>query len=256
MTPKVWAEPRFPALSECLWYHTIDLPGIGVVEGQWDLRETIDAYLGGIDVAGKRCLDVGTASGFLTYEMERRGASAVVSMDLDPHVHEWELVPFAAHAYDIAALRHRLEETLPKVQNSYWLAHDLFKSQARVHYGTAYHLPAALGHFDIAVVGMMLPHTERPLRVLEQVAHLADRILVTQQAPQIGDAWAYLMPDPDTLNPSGAWWSISDDCLARMLKILGYEVIARVQAAHRCPLRGDSEVCTATVAERRIPRRV
>ncbi len=88
----MWAEPRFPELAECLWYHTMDLPGIGMVDGSWDLRETIDNYLGRVDFAGKRCLDIGTASGFLTFEMERRGASAVASMDLDPTTHDWDIV--------------------------------------------------------------------------------------------------------------------------------------------------------------------
>src|SRR5439155_19518331 len=58
-------------LSECWFYHTMDLPGHGTVEGAWDLRDGVDAYLGGVDVQGKRALDVGTASGFLCLERER-----------------------------------------------------------------------------------------------------------------------------------------------------------------------------------------
>ncbi len=42
--------------------------------------------------------------------------------------------------------------------NGYWLAHRLLNSRAEVYYGTAYDLPEGLGHFDLAVVGMMLPH--------------------------------------------------------------------------------------------------
>ena len=52
----------------------MDLPGLKKVGKGWDLRRTIDAYLGHFDFRGKRALDVGTASGFLTFEMERRGS--------------------------------------------------------------------------------------------------------------------------------------------------------------------------------------
>ena len=52
----------------------MDLPGLKKVGKGWDLRKTIDAYLGHFDFRGKRALDVGTASGFLTFEMERRGS--------------------------------------------------------------------------------------------------------------------------------------------------------------------------------------
>ena len=54
-----------------------DHPGGGKIIGLWDLRQTVDDYLGRIDFAGKRVLEIGPASGFLTIEMERRGADVV-----------------------------------------------------------------------------------------------------------------------------------------------------------------------------------
>ena len=86
--------------ATCDWYHAMDLPELGTVGGAWDLRATIDDYLGRHDFRGKRCLDIGTSSGYLTFEMERRGASEVVSVDLDPGTHEWEVVPFAGRNND------------------------------------------------------------------------------------------------------------------------------------------------------------
>ena len=68
-------------VDECYFYHHMDLPGLDEVGKGWDLRETINEYLGGYDFRGKRVLDVGTASGFLTFEMEKRGAE-VVSFDM------------------------------------------------------------------------------------------------------------------------------------------------------------------------------
>ena len=43
----------------------------------WDLRGHESAYLGGVDLAGKRVLELGPATGYLTFYMERMGAEVV-----------------------------------------------------------------------------------------------------------------------------------------------------------------------------------
>jgi hypothetical protein len=63
--------------NECNFYHTRDIPGVGVVEGQWDLRERANECLGGYDFSGKRVLEIGTATGFLTLHMEQTASEVV-----------------------------------------------------------------------------------------------------------------------------------------------------------------------------------
>src|SRR5712672_2228288 len=70
------AAARFP------WYHTIELGDGIVTEGMFDHRGVTDRYLLPADLAGMRCLDVGTMDGFWAFEMERRGADEVVAIDL------------------------------------------------------------------------------------------------------------------------------------------------------------------------------
>ena len=60
-------------VDDCFFYHMLDLPGIGVVEGCWDLRGRFDDYIGGINLQDKTVLDVGAGNGFLTFEAEKRG---------------------------------------------------------------------------------------------------------------------------------------------------------------------------------------
>src|SRR5947209_7407317 len=80
-------------LGQCVFYHTMEIPGYGLVNGAWDLRGSVGAYLGGVDLHGRRVLEMGTASGFLCFEMEKRGAE-VVAYDLSEK-QDWDLVPFA-----------------------------------------------------------------------------------------------------------------------------------------------------------------
>lgn len=244
-SPRLVTDP-----SSCLWYHSMTLPTVGEVVGCWDLRPTSDAYLSDYDFTGKRCLDVGTASGFLTFEMERRGAHDVVSLDLDSS-ERMDVVPFPD--VDLSPLYRQAAINYDGIQNGYWLAHRLLGSRARVHYGSAYAIPDELGRFDVAMVGMMLPHCRDPLAVLAQVGRLADTIIVTQQAPGMPDAYAYFMPDAANPLAYPVWWSMSDACLAKMLGVVGYRVLSQTKAEHACPERGDGavEACTTTVAVRR-----
>ena len=80
--PSLLAASRFvDRLEDCFFYHAMELPGLGLIPAHWDLRGRFADYIGGIDVAGKSVLDVGTATGFLSFEAEKRGASRVLSFD-------------------------------------------------------------------------------------------------------------------------------------------------------------------------------
>src|SRR4051812_5549789 len=93
------ASPRFvDSLNDCFFYHTMDLPEFGAVPGQWDLRDRFDDYVSGLSVTGKSVLDVGTATGFLSFESEKRGASRVVSFDLGD-ARQQMFIPFRDKPY-------------------------------------------------------------------------------------------------------------------------------------------------------------
>ena len=50
-------------LSDFVWYHASELPDGTVLPGVWDLRGHESTYLGGVDLAGKRVLELGPATG-------------------------------------------------------------------------------------------------------------------------------------------------------------------------------------------------
>ncbi|HKP45629.1 MAG TPA: hypothetical protein VJT50_03455, partial [Pyrinomonadaceae bacterium] len=85
-------------LEDCFFYHAMDLPKFGLVPAHWDLRGRFDEYTGGIDVRGKSVLDVGAATGFLSFEAEQRGASRVLSFDMS-EARQQKFLPFKAKPY-------------------------------------------------------------------------------------------------------------------------------------------------------------
>src|SRR5215471_10291266 len=117
----LFVEPRtVERLDDCYFYHTIDLPGLGVQKGHWDLRGRFTEYIGGVDVAGKSVLDVGSATGFLSFEAERLGAARVVSFDMSD-VRQQDFIPFKGKLYreDYESWIYYHHLTVEKWKNAY-----------------------------------------------------------------------------------------------------------------------------------------
>jgi SAM-dependent methyltransferase len=164
---RLYSEPPHAyTFEDCEFYHTVDLPGHGVIEGQRDLRGRIRDYTGGIELAGKKVLDIGTASGFLTFEMEKQGAE-IVSFDADcgERVHKFPLHG-SKPVTDPEASALTTSAFLARLRNSYWMVHQATGSKAQAVYGDVYALPESMGLFDVVVVGQILIHLRDPLAAL------------------------------------------------------------------------------------------
>lgn len=107
----------------------MDIPGIGLVKGDWDLRDSINPYLGNYDFKDKRVLDVGAASGFLTFSMEKQGAE-VVSFDMATGG-QWDVVPRREYRQNPDAFMARLLEANRRLKNGYWFTHARLGSKAK-----------------------------------------------------------------------------------------------------------------------------
>ena len=236
-------------INSCAFYHFMDLPGIGEVDDQWDLRRTIDEYFGHFDFSGKRALDVGSASGFLTFEMEKRGAS-VVSFDIMTGGN-WNFVPFVHPEFDAGGVTNELETHIARIKNAYWYAHRIFKSLAKVYYGDIYNIPEELGSFDVVMFGMVLPHLRDPFLALQSASRLSKEwVIITQQAMNMAEPVMFFMPDCETRSDPLAWWLMSDHCISRMLGVLGFQITSISRAKHYCHVRKCSEECTTYIARR------
>lgn len=218
--------------SLCVFYHTMDIPGLGTVTGEWDLRQTAHIYLGEVDLRGKRVLDVGTTDGFLCFYAEQQGASSVVALDLSPK-HDWDIVPFAG-SDTYAALQAR-KAGIEKLNNAFWLAHRLLSSKAGMIYGDVYSFNWPSLDFDVAIFGAILLHLRDPFLALQRilpsvretviVAELLwpTKLLMYIASSLFGRPMLQFLPDPKTKRPVETWWAIPPATAQRWLAVLGFE---------------------------------
>ena len=218
-----YVEPRtISSLADCWFYHVMDLPGHGTVNhfGSWDLRGRFDEYIGGTDIAGKTFLDVGAATGFLSFEAEKRGAS-VTSFDVD-NGDEVNVDPMT----DASAKR----AEVTKMQNGYWFAHRTLNSRAKAVYGDALKLSRYVDPVDIVMIGQMLVHVRDPIAVIEQACRTAkETVIIAEGSFDTDDPIARFM---GALFPGyNAWWHLSTGLYRAAFKLFGFEV-RRVSVGH------------------------
>jgi SAM-dependent methyltransferase len=222
-------------LEQCKFYHTFDLPTIGLVKGQWDLREKTDNYLGNMDFKGKTCLDVGAASGFLSFEMEKRGG-IVTSFDADD-ASRFSFLPFKDSLYmtDRELKFKHVNKWLNKLKNSYWLAHRLLRSNAKVFYGDVYNIPTELGRFDIVMVGQIMIHLRDPVLALTSISNVCNNTLIISEGMyDTDDTVAKFHARDVSKGPEWLWWQYSRGLWKEILAIMGFEVVNITTDKYAC----------------------
>jgi len=251
MGTELYAKPQHVAAAEnCYFYHAMDLPGMAIaVENGFDLRAGVDQYLGNLSLQGKRVLEIGPASGYLTFHMESKGAE-VVSVELAPEA-DWDIVPHVLIDMDKTLEERRA--IMAQLRNGYWFAHERLGSSALVHYGTAYALPDELGTFDIAVMASVLLHTREPLRVIEGCARRADTLVITEMHRPELDGLPVARLYPTATSPQwDTWWTFSPDIFVGYLGVLGFSqpAVTYHEQTHVYP-GGKAEIPMFTVVASR-----
>lgn len=242
----LYARPRpVESVADCYFYHSMDIPGHGEVTGEWDLRGDEHRYLGGVDLSGKRVLELGAASGFLTTYMERQGAD-VVAYDLSEQ-HSWDVVPFAGN--DLGQFDQQRRDHIRKINNGFWLNHKAQNLSANLVHGTVYTVPEEIGQVDVATFASILLHVRDPFLALQTSLRLVrDTVIVTDVYPAseyhlVGDFVD--APDSDVPTPlppeahgqpkatflpqfwdhayGDTWWHMSPETIRRYVGVLGFE---------------------------------
>ncbi|MEB3829893.1 class I SAM-dependent methyltransferase [Phormidium sp. CCY1219] len=252
----LYATPRIVTnLDECYFYHTMEIPGYGLVQGEWDLRHGMREYLGGVDFSNKRVLEIGTASGFLCFQMERLGAE-VIAYDLSEH-QSWDIVPFVrANCEEFA--RH-FKTHIHKINNGYWLAHQAHQSNAKVLYGSVYEIPEAIGAVDISTFCSVLLHVRDPFLALQKALRLTrETVIITERLPKyfplvsllakLGKSPMIFLPNFKTREPQEAWWYLPPETIQQFIGVLGFEK-SKV-TYHRQTYRGQKTLMYTVIGHR------
>ncbi len=226
-------------LSDFVWYHATELPDGTVLPGVWDLRGHESTYLGGVDLAGKRVLELGPATGYLTFYMERMGAE-VVSFEagLDVPI---DTLPVKGQDQPDERMR-VMQETIDRNHDGWWYLHRALGSSARFVQGNIYDMPADLGTFDITVVGAILLHLREPWGALSQAARRTSEAMIVTEPLQDD------LDPPETnimrFSPSAEhhltnWWSIYPGAVVSMLARLGFGQTVTTMHSQRHHLAHD-----------------
>ena len=222
-----FATPRFiDDLKDCFFYHAMELPGFGLVRGHWDLRGRFDEYVGNVDLAGKTVLDIGTATGFLSFEAEKKGAQRVVSFDLSD-ARQQAFLPFKNKLYyrDHKRWAEQYNAEIEQWKNAYWLCHRLLKSRAEVYYGDIYDLPEQLGQFDVTIVGSVLEHLSDQITALASIARRTkERIVVITPLLQTDERVARFEPTANNPDYDFTWWRYSVGVYREVFGMLGFSI--------------------------------
>jgi len=220
----------------------MDLPDFGTQHGQWDLRPGVDAYLSSTDFRCQRILEIGTADGFLTFELEERGAE-VISYDLAEGM-PYDAKPY--HIVDVEVAQKTIADSVRRYKRAYWLGHRIFQSMARALYGHVNEIPDFVAPVDIVFFGDVLLHLENPLRAIASAARLAQKIIVTEvlwltdvnRDEPVLQFHPLPRPGDDPIWWCFTWYQVTPALLREWFEVLGFRVEKEYDHSQRFELIG------------------
>ena len=188
-------------------------------------------------LSDRSALDVGAASGFLSFEAERRGARSVTSFNAASSSQLQRNPGVEASESDFKAYL-----------NSYRLAHHLLKSKAVPIFGDIYRLSEIAPKSDVVIAGQILVHLRDPFGALEQIARCSTDTLVIIEG-------MFEHPDPIAAYLGGStpisWFHFSTRVYREFLPKLGFEITNIKPGKYRCVVLEKDEAVWTLVARRR-----
>ncbi len=208
------------------WYHTIDL-GAGIITPGWfDTRSVAAKVPLPRTLEGKRCLDVGTWDGFWAFEMERRGATSVIAIDIEDQ-NRWDWPP---HTRVGGATPSGLKvvDEFKAGDTAFRLAHAVLGSRVERLDRSIYDLsPDDLGTFDFVFLGSLLLHLRDPVAALAAVRTVCSGEAVI--ADTVDAIPSFIRRRTPTARLEGydrPWWWIPNRAgLHRMVRSAGFEIV-------------------------------
>lgn len=162
-------------LEDCVFYHTMDIPGHGHVEGEWDLRGKEKQYLGDFDFSNKSVIEIGPSTGAITVYLSK-SCSSLVSFEVSEDC-DFDLLPYRR----ITDMKSEIEHSRiisKNIKNAWMLVQKAFQTKAKAYYGNIYSIPENIGKYDVAVFASVLLHLRDPFKALEQIYTKIDESII------------------------------------------------------------------------------
>jgi tRNA (mo5U34)-methyltransferase len=217
------AQPDLAAKVDSIdWYHTFDLPGGVTTKGLFNHRNVVKKLPIPASLAGKRCLDVAASDGFWSFELARRGAAEVISLDLpDAAQQDYSGPPGTAEAR--SAGTGRANQAFAIVKEATGLKVD------RVD-GSVYDLDQLdLGTFDFVFMGNILLHLRDPILALQQVRKVTSGEFLSYESISLPQT--LLRPLSPTgqfaLGDENLFWTPNQKGHRRMVEAGGFRITAK-----------------------------
>jgi SAM-dependent methyltransferase len=248
-----YATPLNPTLEACDFYHTVDLPNGEHHDGHWDLRGLFDVYTGRVPLSGKTFLDVGTASGYLSFMAEAAGAT-VTSFDASE---DTPLIPIPWTENGEQGNVCCCGKTLDRVKNGYWYCHRAFNSKAKAIYRDVHAIAPDMGQFDVVIAGCILLHLVDPIGALMKIAQRAkDTLIITELDPYDLAPQPVLLPNftrSHKRSPEDfmSWWQFPPEPISMFLDVIGFKTESVERFKMQSPIMNQTGSFYSLVARRR-----
>jgi len=217
--------PLAALVAESDWYQSMRLPGGIVTPGNFDTLSELERVPLPRSLEGRRCLDVGTADGFWAFEMERRGASEVLAIDLrDPLRMDWPGPPKT-----IDEMRSIMGPALGR-HRGFEIAHEALGSSVQWRQLSVYDLtPETVGQFDFIFIGSLLVHLRDPVGALTAIRRVLGGEMISVDA--LSPLLTLLHPTQPIARLEAAgwpiWWVLNLAAYRRMFDAAGLEVLEK-----------------------------
>jgi tRNA (mo5U34)-methyltransferase len=201
-------------MNQLSWYHTIDLGNGLRTPGYFDHRPILHAFGLPKDLRGRTALDIGAASGFFTFELEKRGAQ-VTSTELPNWIN-----------HDFGPL-HKQNGTLEEAQlflhDPFLFAHKQLGSKAKRQLINIYDIsPETVGVFDLVFCGSLLLHLTDPVKALWRIQSVTRELAIIETVIHPLDT-----DEPLALfngkHHGDVWWLPNRKAFEMMVKSAGFQ---------------------------------
>ena len=254
------------SLEDCMFYHVMDIPGLSEpTKGEWDLRKGVDEYLGHLNFKNRTVLELGPASGYITFHIEKLGAK-VTSIDLPIKKDLWINIRRVKDNWqeELNALIKKIAMT----QKAYWYAHKAFNSKAKLILSHVNDLPEEIGIYDISLMCSVILHLQNPfLGIQNMFRHTKEKAIITELGGYtriksfrntIRNLIRRIMRPPPSMTfiPDEGrtpfkWWYLSPEVIVNMANILGFE--KNTITYHKQKADGRNTWFFTVVCERTVP---